>query len=318
MNWGLIGYGEVAPSFIKGLKAASGSRLVGIASVSSYEYLKKKKLYIDTTIFSCYSNILADNGIDIVYISTTNQLHFENVKDALNAGKHVLCEKPLTPTLKETTDLCALAEEKGLFLMEGMWTRFLPAYRKAMNMISDGVLGKPKLLKVDFGFYNTWSKHRRLLNPELFGGTLLDNADYNIFLSQDVFKEMPMQIDAQATFAETGVEDACSILLKYPSGGMAQLYSSFRCQTQQEAIIYGEKGYLKLKEYWHGTEIELNIGKKTVSKEYPFKSNGFEYEVEAVEKSINERRIESDIISHSVSKEVATIMDEVKEIIKNL
>lgn len=317
MNWGIIGYGEIAPSFIEGIRFAGDSRLVAVASISSFEYLTKKRLYNGTRLYKNYADLLADKEIDVVYICTTNQLHFENVREALNAGKHVLCEKPLTPTLNQTIQLCDLANEKGLFLMEGMWTRFLPAYRETMKLLNEGTIGKPKLLKVDFGFYNTWSKHRRLLNPELFGGTLLDNADYNIFLSQDVFKEIPVQIDAQATYAETGVEDACSILLKYPSGGMAQLYSSFRCQTNQEAIIYGEKGYLKLKEFWHGMEIELNIGKKTVSKEYPFKYNGFEYEVEAVEDTILSGQLESDIIPHLVSKEVATIVDQVKEIVKN-
>ncbi len=317
MNWGIIGYGEIAPSFIEGLRTASKSKLVGIASISSYEYLKKKRLYNGTSIYANYDELLKDNSIDIIYICTTNQLHFKNVIEALNSGKHVLCEKPMTPTLKETTELCNLAKEKNLFLIEGMWTRFLPAYREAMRMIAEGVIGKPRLLKVDFGFFNNWSKHRRLLNPALFGGTLLDNADYNIFLSQDVFKEMPNQINAQATYAETGVEDACSIILKYPSGGMAQLYSSFRCQTQQEAIIYGEKGYIKLNEYWHGTNIELNLGKRTESKEYLFKGNGFEYEIEAIEKAVDEGKIESDVLPHSVSKGVATILDKVKETIKN-
>lgn len=317
MNWGVIGYGEIAPSFIEAIRFANESKLVAIASISSFEYLTKKRLYNGTRLYKNYNDLLADKEVDIIYICTTNQLHFENVKEAINVGKHILCEKPLTPTLKQTTELCDLANEKGLFLMEGMWTRFLPAYREAMKLLNDGVIGKPKLLKVDFGFYNTWSKHRRLLNPELYGGTLLDNADYNIFLSQDVFKEIPVQIDAQATYAETGVEDSCSILLKYPSGGMAQLYSSFRCQTQQDAIIYGEKGYLKLKEYWHGTEIELNLGKKTVSMEHPFLSNGFEYEIEAVEKAILSGQLESGIIPHLVSKQVATIMDKVKEIVKN-
>ncbi len=317
MNWGIIGYGEIAPSFIEGLRASSKSNLVGIASISSYEYLKKKRFYNDTIIYSNYNDLFSDESIEIVYICTTNQLHYKNVKEVLNAGKHVLCEKPMTPTLKETTELCELANKKDLFLMEGMWTRFLPAYREAMKMISKGVIGKPKLLKIDFGFLNNWPSHRRLLNQELFGGTLLDNADYNIFLSQDVFKEMPIQIHAHATFAETGVEDACSIILKYPSGGMAQLYSSFRCQTQQEAIIYGDKGYIKLHEYWHGTKIELNLGKRTEFIEYPFRSNGFEYEIEAVEIAIREGKTESDIIPHSVSKEVATIMDKVKKIVKN-
>ena len=121
--------------------------------------------------------------------------------------------------------------------MEGMWTRFLPSYRKFIELLKGNIIGKPKFLKADFGFFNNWPEYRRLLKPELFGGTLLDNADYNIFLSQDVFGEYPSEINAQATFASTGVENACSILLKYPSGGMAQLFSSFRCKTKQESVI---------------------------------------------------------------------------------
>jgi len=317
MNWGIIGYGEIAPSFIKGLKACTKAQLKGIASISSWEYLTRKKLYNNLMVFSSYDDLLCRDDIDVVYICTTNNFHFENVAAALEAGKHVLCEKPMTPTLKETAQLFNLAKENGVFLMEGMWSRFLPAYRYAFNLLNDGLIGTPKLLKADFGFLSNWPKNRRLLNPDLFGGTLLDNADYNIFLSQDVFQNYPEQIHAQATFAETGVEHTCSIILKYPNGGIAQLYSSFQCQTQQEAVIYGEKGYIKLQEYWHGTNVFLNTGNKSKSVQYPLRANGFEYEIEAVEKAISHGQLECDIITHRMSKQVAAIIDEVKMIISN-
>ena len=316
MNWGIIGYGEITPSFIVGLQAVSKSKLIGIASISSFEYLQKNKFYQKVQIFSNYEELAKHPEIDIIYVATTNNLHYENAKLVLNNNKHLLIEKPFTPTAKQTQELISLARKKNLFVMEGMWTRFLPSYRKFISMLNDGIIGKPKLLKVDFGFLNNWSKHRRLLNPNLFGGTLLDNADYNIFLSQDVFSEYPSAINAQATFASTGVEDACSILMKYPSGGMAQLYSSFRCETKQEAIIYGDKGYIELKEFWHGTKIVLSIDSKVEVFEFPHKANGFEYQIEAVEKSINENKIECDILPHLESKQVAMIIDEVKILIK--
>jgi|AntAceMinimDraft_17_1070374.scaffolds.fasta_scaffold31539_3 predicted dehydrogenase len=316
MNWGIIGYGEITPSFIEGLFATKNGKLVGIASISSYEYLKKKKLYKDVQIFKSYEELVNLSDIDIVYISTTNNLHFENSELVITNNKHLLCEKPLTHTFDQTKHLINLARKNKVFLMEGMWTRFLPSYRKFIELLNDNIIGIPKLLKADFGFLNNWSEHRRLLNPKLFGGTLLDNADYNIFLSQDVFKEYPIKINAQATFASTGVEDTCSILLKYPSGGMAQLYSSFQCETKQEAIVYGEKGYIELKEYWHGTKIVLSLGNELKSFKYPHIANGFEYEIESVEKAIKEGKIEDDLLTHSESEDVAKIIDDVKNLIK--
>jgi len=315
MNWGVIGYGEITPSFIEGVQASSGGVLVGIASVSSHEMLRKKRLYGNVKIYETYDDLIKSSEVEIVYISTTNDLHFDNAKLVLNAGKHLLCEKPLTPTNKQTSELINIAKKNNVFLMEGMWTRFLPAYRKLIELLADRILGDIKLLKVDFGFSNNWPSNRRLLNPKLFGGTLLDNADYNIFLSQDVFKEYPIEIAAQATFADTGVEDACSILLKYPSGGLAQLFSTFRCETKQEAVIYGENGYIEFKEYWHGTQIVRNIGGKIETNDYRYSANGFECQIEAVEKSILQGKVEEDIIPHFASLEVATIIDEVASLI---
>ncbi|MBV7270696.1 Gfo/Idh/MocA family protein [Winogradskyella luteola] len=312
MNWGLIGYGEVTLSFIDGLKTVKDARIVAIASKSSHQYLVKKGLYENVQYFDSYENLLKSSEIDIVYVSTTNNLHFENVKQVLYAGKHCLCEKPMTPTARQTDELIDLANKNNVFLMEGMWTRFLPAYREFIKVLKSGIIGKPRLLKADFGFLNTWPKNRRLLNPELNGGTLLDNADYNIFLSQDVFNEYPIKIQAMASYAETGVEDACSIQLQYASGGIAQLFSSFRCETEQEAIVYGEKGYIKLKEYWHGTQIAIKIGEIEEEHKFPFKVNGFEYQIENVQKSIKNGRIENNFVSHSDSKNVAMIIDEVQ------
>lgn len=316
MNWGIIGYGEITPSFIEGLQTVKDSRLVGIATVSSFEYLKKKKLYEDVKVFKSYEELVKIPEIDIVYISTTNNLHFENITLCIREGKHILCEKPLTPKFEQTKELFQLARKNNVFLMEGMWTRFLPSYRKFIELLDENIIGQPKLLKADFGFFSNWPKHRRLLNPVLYGGTLLDNADYNIFFSQDVFKEFPSEIIAQATFSETGVEDACSILLKYPKGGMAQLYSSFKCETKQEAIVYGEKGYIELKEYWHGTKIEVTVNKINKKFNFPHKSNGLEYEIESVEKAIQKGKLENELLTYKESEEVAKIIDIVKDLIK--
>lgn len=316
MNWGVIGYGEIAPSFIDGLNAIPKSKLIGIASITSYEFLQSKGIYENVKLYNNYTELIKNSDVNVIYISTTNNMHFENASEVILHGKHLICEKPLTPNLQKTKELIEKANKNAVFFMEGMWTRFLPSYQKFINLLRNGAIGTPKLLKVDFGFHNSWPKNRRLLNPVLYGGTLLDNADYNIFLSQDVFGVYPEQIAAQATYAETGVEDACSIILKYPSGGMAQLFSSFHCKTKQEAIVYGEKGYIELIEYWHGSKVLINSNSSIHQYEYPHRVNGFEYEIEAVERSINQGRIENEILPHSASIEVAGIIDEIKLLIR--
>lgn len=316
MNWGIVGYGEIAPSFICGLKSVNGARLSGIASKSKYKILRENDEYKDVKIYENYNELYRDNEIDIVYICLVNNLHKKNVFDALNAGKHVLCEKPMAMNTQDSIEMIALAREKKLFLMEGMWTRFLPAYRKFKEIISSKEIGLITLLKVDFGFLSKWDKERRLLNRNLFGGNLLDNADYNLFLCNDLFDLQPEKVFGCATFADTGVENSCSLLFQYSNGAMAQLYSSFILQTKQDAIIYGTEGYIILEEFWHGTKIEIVKNNRKKKLTFPFKQNGFEYEIEEVEKCIERKEIESNIVSHETSIEISKLMDNIFDILK--
>jgi len=316
MNWGIIGYGEIAPIFIEGLRSLIGQNLYAIASVSKHNFLSKKKLYSGTIIYNTYEDLIKDTNIDIIYIATTNNLHKQNVIAALNAGKNVLCEKPLAVCKDDVVEMIRASNDSGKFLMEGMWTRFLPAYRHFKVLLDSGVLGKVNFARIDFGFFSNWGPERRLKNKNLYGGILLDNTDYNLFIAQDIFNDLPCNISAFATFCETGAEDSCAITLKYQSGGMAQLYSSFKQKTNQEALIYGENGYLHLKPFWNGTQVELYLGEKYQKWEFPFRKNGFEYEIEEVAYCINNCLIESPVIPHSLTINIAGIMDEIIKKIK--
>jgi len=311
MTWGIIGYGEIATSFIDGLIFVEEQRLCAIASISKYQYLISENKHTNAKIYSNYTDLLNDSNIDIVYICTTNNLHKENVIAALRAGKNVLCEKPLAVCKSDVEEMVLEAQKQNKFLMEGMWTRFLPAYQHFKTLLKSNTLGKVNFVRVDFGFYSNWGKERRLKNKDLYGGTLLDNADYNIFLCQDVFIDKPSKLSAFARKSETNVEDMCGVMLQYPTGAIAQLFSSFQQKTRQEALIYGEKGYIHLTEYWHGTLVELVIDENHKKWEFPFKRNGFEFEIMEVVNCIKNGRIESNIIPHKTSIDVAEIMDEI-------
>jgi predicted dehydrogenase len=312
MNWGLIGYGEIAPCFIEGLLAVEGQELHGIASRTRHQELAVRNTYPAVKIYSNYSDLLNDPDIDVIYVCTINNLHKQNVLDALRAGKNVLSEKPLGVCKSDVEEMIFEARSQNKFLMEGMWTRFLPAYRHFKRLLDDGVVGRISFAQIDFGFLSEWGPERRLRNKALYGGTLLDNADYGIFLSQEIFRIPPVRISTFARFCETGVEDMCGVMLQYPNGAISQLFSSFQLKTRQEAVVYGEKGYFQLKPFWNGTVIAVHtLAEGTKSSEFPFRKNGFEYEIEEVAKCVMNQQIQSEIVPHQLSIEIAGILDEI-------
>jgi predicted dehydrogenase len=312
MKWGVIGHGEISPVFIESLLFLEEHNLLCIASVSKHSVLINSKKYQKTIIYKNYIDLFKNKDVEVVYIATTNNMHKENVLNALNNGKHVLCEKPIGVCKSDTIELIECARKNNKFLMEGMWTRFLPAYREFLRLISTGIIGKPTLFMIDFGFLSHWGPDRRLLNKGLFGGAVLDNTDYNIFAAIDFFNSLPVSINAVADYAHTGVENKCGILLKFPCGGLAHLFSGFVVETNQDAVVYGEFGSVTLKKFWHCSAIVVKLnGQKPKKYHFPFSSTGFVHEIEEVVKCITEGKIESQTIPHQLSIDVAGIMDEV-------
>jgi predicted dehydrogenase len=311
MKWGIFGYGEIAPTFIEGLFAVEGQELRGIASRTKHQELAGKIADPNVIICSDYSDLLNEPDIDTIYVCTTNNLHKKNVLEALRAGKNVLCEKPLGVCKSDVEEMVVEAKRQNKFLMEGMWTRLLPAYRHFKQLLESGVIGRISFARIDFGFLSQWGADRRLKNKALFGGTILDNADYGIFLSQEIFRDTPANISAFTRICETGVEDLCGVMLQYPNGSISQLFSSFQLKTNQEAVIYGEKGHFHLKPFWNGTVVALHTAAGEESSEFPFRKNGFEYEIEEVVECVKNQHIESDVVPHKLSIEIAGILDEI-------
>lgn len=311
MKWGIVGFGEIAPVFIEALRFVEGQELTAVASRSKSRRLSTDLRFQNAKIYSDYQDLFDDPDVEVVYICTSNQLHNANVLAALRSGKHVLCEKPLGMSGSDAAEMVSEARGHRRFLMEGMWTRFLPAYRHSRELAKDGAIGRPAFLRADFGFLSTWGPDRRLKNKDLVGGTLLDNADYGLFLGQDFLGERPSRVAAFARFCETGVEDLCGIMLQYPDGSVAQLFSSFQQKTNQEALVYGDKGHLHLASFWHGTEVALYRNGNVERWDFPFKKNGFEFEIEAVVNAIAKGAIECSLMPHSSSIETALLMDDI-------
>ncbi len=170
MNWGFIGFGRIAVKFMESLRLVKSETPYALASRSNAEQLKSQ--FSDLKIYDSYEDLLNDIEVDIVYVSTTHNFHKQNVIDALRNGKHVLCEKPMGLTVAEIEEMIAVARGEEKFLMEGLWSRFLPGYQKVREVVESGEIGDITLIRSEFAFTDPSHKNR-LYDPNLAGGSNL-------------------------------------------------------------------------------------------------------------------------------------------------
>ncbi|HMQ06393.1 MAG TPA: Gfo/Idh/MocA family oxidoreductase [Saprospiraceae bacterium] len=310
MNWGIIGYGTFAPKFIKSLLAVPGQRLYAIASTSNYE-----KAAIDmpnVKIYNSYRDLVDDRNVDIIYICSTHNFHFEHAKLALDAGKHVLCEKPLTPNWDQTVSLCKIAGDKGLFLMEGLWTRFLPAYRAMRDVVKNQKIGFIKYISTHFSFLNSWPPERRILNKSLAGGATYDVGIYNLSLICDLLGYHPSNIVARAHLSSGGVDESCAVLLEYEDGRLGYSYCGIKLFTAHNAGIAGTDGFISMDPHWKPESFVLNIEGESI-KEFslPFISTGYYHEIEEVVSCIKQGLLESPTMPLTDSIALSSIMQKI-------
>lgn len=306
MNWGIISYGAIAPKFLKSLFDTRHEQLVAIASATHNDEARQK--YPGIQVFNNYVDLLKVDAVDIVYISSTHNMHFIHAMAAIEAGKHVLCEKPLTVSYQETSALCEAAKSKGVFLMEAIWTRFLPAYQHLMHTINSGVIGDIRYLDANFSFMSPQEKNGRLLNKSLAGGSIYDVGLYNIALACDILGNSPIEINAQALMTETQVDGSCSIQLKY-NNALATLHSGINLHTEHQARIYGTKGYIVADLHWRIQQYTVFTEEQEVTHAIPFASNGYIHEIEECLSCIHGGRLESPYMNHDDSMAIAQIMD---------
>lgn len=311
MNWGFIGFGRIARKFLESLEAVEGETAYAFASRSNADALKKE--FPNVKIYESYNALLADPSIDIVYISTTHNFHCENTIDALKAGKHVVCEKPMGISSKEIERMTAVAKETGKFLMEAMWMRFLPAYREAIRRAKSGEIGKIRYMTASFGFrsLDKLTKDGRLLNPDLAGGALFDVGVYPLTIAADLFGWRPKEFNAQAQVGETGVDETMQIQLNYGENRMAQLLASISLVTNKEACIYGEEGFIRMPLFWKCEEFEIVKGDETERIKLPYISNGYSHEIIAARDCIKNGEIESNLFTLEESLASARLVEQI-------
>ncbi len=257
IRWGILAPGRIAQQFAADLKFADQAVIQAVGSRSRERAEAFAREHDIPNVHADYESLAADPEVDIVYVATPHPQHRENVLACLREGKAVLCEKPFTMNAAEARKIIAEARERKLFLMEAMWTRYLPAPRKVKAWINEGAIGKVQMLKADFGFRLPWNPKDRLLDKKLGGGALLDTGIYPFSFASWVFGRQPERIESAARLGETGVDEWYTAIFDYGDGAMASLTNAVRLPLNSEALIIGEEGKIQVPSFFSAREAKL-------------------------------------------------------------
>jgi predicted dehydrogenase len=263
--------------------------------------------------YASYEDLAADPDVDVVYVATPHPFHAENAELCLGAGKAVLCEKPFTVNAGEAERVVGLARERGLFLMEGMWTRFFPLMERVREMTSNGEIGELRMLTADFGVRFDLDPASRLFALELGGGALLDVGVYCVSLASMVLGP-PVRNAGLSQLGETGVDEQAAVVLEHEAGRLSNLTMGIRTATPHEATILGTEGYLKIHApWWRPTTMTVSRpSREDGTIEEPVTGNGFNYEAAEVMRCLDEGRTESDVMPLDETISVMRTMDELR------
>ena len=313
IKWGIIGLGKIANKFAEDLQLSNNSMLYAVASRDGEKAKIFSEKYKSTKFYASYEELADDSEIDVIYVATPHTFHFENTMLCLKKGKGVLCEKPMGINSREVETMVREAELRNLFLMEGIWTRFIPATEKLLEILYNQTIGDVLSIRADFGFKADSNREGRIYNKKLGGGSLLDLGIYPIYLSL-LTLGIPIDIKIMARMTDTHVDGYCSMLFDYENGAKAILESTIEADTPTEAYIYGSKGSLKLHSRFHHTEkITISQNGENTVLDIKYKGNGYIHEIEEVNKCLLNREIESSKLPLKISVDVITLIDRIKE-----
>ena len=292
---GVLGAANIARAFIKGVQPSSRVTVVGVASRDS---AKAERFAAEAGIprsYNSYQALLSDRNIDAIYNPLPNSLHAEWSIRAVEAGKHVLCEKPLAATATEARAMFEAAKRNQVHLVEGYPYRAQPQTLKMRELLDAGAIGRVQLIQASFGFTMSNDANIRL-NPSLAGGALMDVGSYTVSLACMVAKARPSRVSASAQWADSGVDRTLAATLEFKSGLLAQVSCSFATALHRQALIAGTDGILQTTFYNNPSAaappiLHLRRGKgpdaSTEILEVPT-TNGFLGEVESFERLVRQ------------------------------
>lgn len=317
IGWGIVGTGGIAQDFADGLLEVPDAQLLAVAareraSAERFAQARQAKGQ-QPAVCDDYAALMHDPQVDVVYIATTHHNHVALARQAIAAGKAVLVEKPVGLHADEVATMIAEAQAAQVFVMEAMWTRFMPAIIELQRVLAAGIIGPVRLLQADFGIdLPDLRPCHRMLDPALGGGALWDLGIYPLTFARLIFGSKAQQIHSTIVPApETGVDELSALLAHYPCGGVAQLMSGFRLRVPHQARLYGPQGRIVIDDFFHpqGFTIEPHEGEAQIV-ERPFSGPGYQFEAAEVQRCLRQGLSESPHCPLGETLELITTMDE--------
>ena len=323
--WGIVGPGRIAHRFAEAVHGLPGTY---VRSVLGRDAERVGRFVADwsrpgkrsPSAVPDLGALLRDPGIDAVYVATPHTSHGAFVRECLLAGKAVLCEKPLVPSLAAARELVALAQERRVFLMEALWTRFLPVYARVRDWLESGAIGEVEAIQSSFCFHAPYDPGSRLYSADLAGGSLLDIGIYNVAVTRWVLEwargacPEPVSLRAEGTRAPTGVDQRVAGTLTFPGGVVSQFVCALDGVADNSMLIVGGGGSIALQHhFWQATEAVLSRhGRPPETVRAPFRINGFEGEIEETMRCVRGGLTESARMPHRESLAIVGWLDELR------
>jgi len=316
IRWGILGCGRIARKFASDLRLVTDAELVAAASRNKETLASFANDFPCKYLHNSYEELAANHEVDVIYVATPHSHHYEHTLLCLDHHKAVLCEKAFAINSRQAKEMIDTAKEKRVFLMEALWTKFLPHYKKLQELLQQKILGDIKSVLINFGFKTGSHSPQRLFDPSLGGGTLLDIGIYNVFITMSVLGK-PDFIEAIMTPASTGVDEQIAVTFKYNSGALAQLFSSFTSNLPIQAEINGSEGCITLTSRFYEPSATIQLSKQIpyeretipVEKEAGF---GYQYEARHVNECLKKGLTESPVMTHADTLLLMEILDRIR------
>lgn len=311
IGWAIVGTGRIAARFAGSLARSKDARLAAVVSRDAGRATAFAAAQGAPEAHCCIDPAEAATppGVQAAYIATPHSEHHVAALAALHAGKAVLCEKPMTLNARDTGALVTVARARGVFLMEAMWTRCLPAVRQVQAWVREGRIGEPRLVSAGFGFGGTGHPHR-LTDPTLGGGALLDVGVYPIAYAMMVYGAEPATITGCARLGPTGVDEVASISLAFPGGGLAALNCAYVAETDKTLRIHGTRGSISSDLFWRATSARLEPTAEPVDTFYEEPLvDGFDHQLAEVHRCLRAGLLQSPLMTWEDSLALARTTD---------
>jgi len=305
----------MAETFSNAIDGNKDGYVAAVASRSLRKAEKFAKRHGSCKAYGSYEEMLQDTSLelDVVYVATPVKCHFENVKLCLEHGKNVLCEKPITFTAKELEELISLAQKNGCFLMEGMWMKCLPPFRKAQQWIADNRIGKIELIKADFYKHEIIRPEYAIYDANKGGGVIHDFGVYALAFITHFLGGVPDEVIAQSRYSVDGLDTDWQIFAsKYGIQASVNLSSDFG--SISKAAVIGTNGTIEWESQFNRTNhVKLfdKSGNLVEGFRVHYRFDGFEFEVDEVQQCIRKHQTESKVVTLAQSLDTLNVLERI-------